>query len=380
MRSHTDFLPSLLALLLTVLLLASCAPAAETQQADVRAILEAVAASQEDLPELETLTDASADFDQTASRVYGLDPDTIEEAVVSYAGGTEADEIIILRCTSAEAAREAASALEEYASGREAVFTGYVPAQAAEVAAREVVQEGSLVVLLIVPDPQNALAAVNEAPQGTAAVSSAEQTAAASSETPAASSEETQETYDHDAVLQAVKSGDTEGLSEGNRQVAELVRDAIASEIDPSMTDYEKEKAVHDWIIRYVEYDPAAVEHPLTLQDPIENHENPLGALLGGGAICYGYSSTFQLFMDALGIPCITVDGAAYNEEEAHSWNLVELDGQWYYVDVTWDDPLGARPTYTYFNVPASVLEAYGPHIWDASALPETAAQPYEPS
>lgn len=380
MQNPTRSLIGLLAAVLTAFLFSSCAPAPPTGRADVRETAQAVAASQGDLPALETLTSDSADFGDIASRVYGLDPDSLEDAVISYAGGTEAEEIIVLQCTSGEAAREAADALETYAAGREAVFTGYAPVQAAEVAAREVVQEGAFAALLIVPDPQAALGALNGTPSETSAAPAQPAASSVSSAAAAAASEEQAETYDHDAVLQAVISGDTSALSEGNRQVAQLVRDAIGSETDPSMSDYEKEKAVHDWIIAHVEYDPAAVEHPLTLKDPVENHENPIGALIGGGAICYGYSSTFQLFMDALDIPCITVDGMAYNEDEAHSWNLVELDGQWYYVDVTWDDPMGAQPSYTYFNVPAAVLEAHGPHIWDSAGLPETADEAYIPA
>lgn len=371
MRSHIRILCVLLA---ASLLFSACTVSAGQWSAAEAAA--AAAASQKDLSSLETLTESSTRFAQTASRIYGLDPDAIEEAVIQYAGGTEAHEIIVLRCRSQADAAEAASALESYADAREAAFTGYAPDQAQEVGAREILQEGTLVMLLIVPDPQAALAALNARRKQTAAPGSS---AAVVLPSVASETEAAQEIYDHDAVLAAVRSGDTSGLSEANRQVAERIIDAIASETDPSMSDYEKEKAVHDWIIRNVEYDPAAMEHPLTLADPIENHDNPIGALVGGGAICYGYSSTFQLMMDALGIPCITVEGAAYDEDRSHSWNLVQLGGQWYYVDVTWDDPLSGMPSYTYFNVTAEKMRENGPHIWDASALPETAAKPYMP-
>ena len=49
--------------------------------------------------------------------------------------------------------------------------------------------------------------------------------------------------------------------------------------------------------------------------------------LVEGQAICMGYANTFQLFMDLLDIPCITVIGASSGSREDHAWNLVQLDG-----------------------------------------------------
>lgn len=60
--------------------------------------------------------------------------------------------------------------------------------------------------------------------------------------------------------------------------------------------------------------------------------------------------------MDMLGIENGTVSGEAGNEQ--HIWNTVMLDGQWYHVDVTWDDPIGSSFEYTdhaYFNISAKI-------------------------
>lgn len=69
------------------------------------------------------------------------------------------------------------------------------------------------------------------------------------------------------------------------------------------------------------------------------NNDNPYGFLVDGVVICLGYTRTFQLFMNLLDIKCITVEGTAYNYTADHAWNQVHLGGEWYCVDVTWDDP-----------------------------------------
>lgn len=62
------------------------------------------------------------------------------------------------------------------------------------------------------------------------------------------------------------------------------------------------------------------------------------------GPVCEGYARAFKVLCDELGIPCVLTSGTArLNAEdtpESHMWNYVELDGQWYAVDVTWNDPM----------------------------------------
>ena len=61
------------------------------------------------------------------------------------------------------------------------------------------------------------------------------------------------------------------------------------------------------------------------------------------GPLCTGYAQGFKVLCDAVDIPCILVIGYAQSEPEAqrqfHMWNYVQLDDQWYAVDVSWNDP-----------------------------------------
>ena len=81
------------------------------------------------------------------------------------------------------------------------------------------------------------------------------------------------------------------------------------------------------------------------------------GTLLNGLAVCSGYASTFRLLMELQGIHCDYITNAD------HGWNAVELDGKWYFVDVTWDDPdNGDIVEYEYFMVTEDVISAAGGH------------------
>lgn len=63
------------------------------------------------------------------------------------------------------------------------------------------------------------------------------------------------------------------------------------------------------------------------------------------GPVCEAYAKAFKVLCDGAGIPCVLVDGQARNSAssagEPHMWNYVQVDGGWYGVDVTWNDPLG---------------------------------------
>lgn len=61
------------------------------------------------------------------------------------------------------------------------------------------------------------------------------------------------------------------------------------------------------------------------------------------GPVCEGYARAFKVLCDAMEIPCVLAEGpaavSANATPEGHMWNLVQVDGAWYAVDVTWNDP-----------------------------------------
>ena len=107
---------------------------------------------------------------------------------------------------------------------------------------------------------------------------------------------------------------------------------------------YEDIKMVHDYLVDNVEYDT-------TISKP--NIYNIYGTLVSGSSVCEGYAKSFKYLMDELGIPCVIVIGKGTNssgQSENHAWNYVQINGIWYAVDSTWDDPVvigGGRATLT---------------------------------
>ncbi len=166
----------------------------------------------------------------------------------------------------------------------------------------------------------------------------------------------------------AIKSNNKESLTdEKDKFVFDEVKRIIDSKITDNMSVYEKELAVHDYIVKNCEYDPDKL-NPLKRKEN-ENSDSPYGVLKRKRAICLGYAKTFQLFMNVLDIPCITIHATATDEE--HGWNMVQIDNKWYHVDVTWDDPVpdkGSKVSHKYFNVTDSFIEK--DHNWDKKITP----------
>lgn len=97
---------------------------------------------------------------------------------------------------------------------------------------------------------------------------------------------------------------------------------------------YNQIKMIHDYLISSIEYDNELSSSSIY---------TAYGALTQGKAVCEGYAKAFKYILDDLEIPCVIACGLARNSNgktESHAWNYVKIDGNWYAVDCTWDDPL----------------------------------------
>lgn len=125
------------------------------------------------------------------------------------------------------------------------------------------------------------------------------------------------------------------------------IYDIADSITNPGMSEREKVKAVHDWLCIHVDYD-----YDNYLADTIPRASYSItGAINHGKAVCGGYVLTFEAFMDVLGIECENVSGKS--AASSHGWNKVKVDGNWYEIDVTWDDLglYGKGYRYDYFLI-----------------------------
>ena len=117
----------------------------------------------------------------------------------------------------------------------------------------------------------------------------------------------------------------------------------------PTGSDYEKELYLHDALIKKVTYTYSKLEE-----------QNGYTTLVEGKGVCAGYAFALQYLLMRAGIQSYYVVGYA---GENHAWNLAKIDGEWYYVDATWDDPLTGSgsdsaysPFHTYFNLSAEMM------------------------
>ncbi len=132
----------------------------------------------------------------------------------------------------------------------------------------------------------------------------------------------------------------TVGVNDKLRMQREL--SAAVNEIKKKVTatdPYEIELQIHDILCEKISYNNAQKPPPLAY--------TAYGALVNGDAVCEGYTRAMQLLLYEFGINSTPVTGYARGP---HMWNLVELDGRWYHLDVTWNDSdLGYR--HEYFNL-----------------------------
>ncbi len=131
---------------------------------------------------------------------------------------------------------------------------------------------------------------------------------------------------------------DLEKLQAQRSAVSRIVSEVISS----GMSDYDIAKALHDYLVLNCAYD----SRYYTGDIPSVSH-TAYGALILGTAVCDGYANAYQALMEAAGVPCQVVTGYARG---GHAWNIVQIDGQWYHVDATWDDPTPDKAGYIRYD------------------------------
>lgn len=137
---------------------------------------------------------------------------------------------------------------------------------------------------------------------------------------------------------------------------------AIARQVTSGCSsDYDRALALHDWLVTHTAYDNSYT------------HYGSEGVLFHGTGVCNAYTLTYSRLLSAVGVSSMTVSGTATDRNTGntggHAWTLVKLDGVWYHVDTTWDDPIpDGRERHTYFCLTDAQMAV--DHSWDTSAYP----------
>ena len=142
--------------------------------------------------------------------------------------------------------------------------------------------------------------------------------------------------------------------------------DAAVNSIDAAgLSDYEIVLAVNNYLCDAAYYPAEEPYAPVT--------HTAYGAFHEGVSVCEGYACAAKLMLNEFGILCDIEIGVCTNGG-GHAWNLVQLDGQWYQLDVTWNDCVSSLD---YFLVTDDYM--LQSRTWDFANYPASASEPYKP-
>ena len=160
-------------------------------------------------------------------------------------------------------------------------------------------------------------------------------------------------------ISDAYKSGDTSKLTDKEKETLDMAKDALKEmKIKDDMSDFEKEKAVYDWMTSSLQHDQGALTVIPTTQ---EDCDNPYGVLKYHNAVCVGYATTFRMFMQMMDIECMV----EHNNEKYHSWDVAKIDGDWYITDIYSDAGNG---NYAHFKMTNNMFTQE--QNWDQEFFP----------
>lgn len=140
--------------------------------------------------------------------------------------------------------------------------------------------------------------------------------------------------------------------------------------ITPTMSDYDKIKVIHDYLVTTVTYDHESLTGRVDRNgDPY----NIIGPILKKRAVCWGIACAFKLLCDYCRVKSFVITGNAIpaDGDAGHAWNIVKIDDKTYHVDATWDlrQKGDVSISYDYFNLDDKLIGK--DHTWNKRFYPK---------
>lgn len=152
-----------------------------------------------------------------------------------------------------------------------------------------------------------------------------------------------------------------EKVKEYNRKIEKAVNELAGKLQLLECGDYEKERRIHDWICKNIAYDYEGADKT-KISRVIASH-NILGVFAHHKAQCEGIAKAVKVLLNVVDMKCIVVTGNSVKNGECvpHAWNIVNIDGEPYQLDVTWDIGISGKEKhqvmYDYFNLTDELME-----------------------
>ncbi|MBE6048866.1 MAG: hypothetical protein E7213_10815 [Clostridium sp.] len=143
------------------------------------------------------------------------------------------------------------------------------------------------------------------------------------------------------------------------RYLSSKVKEIKDNYLNSNLTQLEKEYIIHDYLLENCTYDTSR-------NIPTSSHTS-YAVLLSGKAVCDGYSKAAKLLFNECGIDA----GIVVSDSMNHAWNYIKMNGYYYFIDITWDDPVPETyiSKYSYFNRNTDEMIS-GNHTWITSDYP----------
>ena len=166
-------------------------------------------------------------------------------------------------------------------------------------------------------------------------------------------------------ISDAYKSGDTSKLDDNDKETLDMAKAIIDEVIKKGMSDFEKEKAIYDWLTAQLKNNTGILT---VIPTRIGDSDNPHDVLKYRTAVCVGYATTFRMFMQMFDIECKVI----HSSDLTHSWDLVKLDDGWYHTDCYMDSESN---TYQNFNMDDNRCSQS--HDWTKEYFPAATGKKY---
>jgi len=169
-------------------------------------------------------------------------------------------------------------------------------------------------------------------------------------------------------------------------QINSAVNEFLNS-LEDGLSEYERTLAVYEYLIQTTDYDTSVMNKIANglnglKDDEIIRSQTIASVFIDRKTVCSGYSKATQYLLNKVGIFCVYISGSARGQGDNHAWNLVKIDGDYYFLDTTWGNPVSMNPaqekrmTYNYFLLTSrEISKSHTPN--DMLVLPDCTATKY---